>query len=195
MQLHSLYLAPKSPAERPALDTVADTLRVLEVIGAGIGEQTYRVGSGFSQHVVFAGCSVQLVTDPPAGGGPEFSHLVLHGPFQTPLLVTAATQVRPRCPRCRHRVDRVAIPLEAQATWTCPACSFVSAACELDWRHYGLCGRVLIEVVNVFPGEASPSDTLMRAIEDATSVAWRHAWALHRGRPESGILSGQATTT
>jgi hypothetical protein len=49
--------------------------------------------------------------------------------------------------------------------------------CELDWRQHALCGRLLIELRNVFPGEAAPSDTLLRELRLATGSDWRFAWA------------------
>lgn len=185
MELHSLYLAPTAPDTLPPLGAVIDALRTLAIIGAPLGPQTYRTSTAFSQHVVFAGCSVSLVIEPLPDGGPAFSHVVLHGPLNQARLVTAAGHARARCPHCRQRIDRVAAPSDANTAWTCPACRQVSTACELDWRRYGLCGRLMIEIVNVFPGEATPSDTLLRVLHDATALTWHYAWARYHGIPEA----------
>ena len=190
MQLHSLFLAPGAADDRPDIARVTAVLRALEVIGEPLAAQGFAVGQGFSRHIVFAGCSPYLVTEPPADGRPAFSHLLLHGPLERPRLVTALGQARPRCPKCRQRIATGQAPRSPADSWQCPACAEAFSACELDWRHYGLCGRVMVEVVNVFPGEATPSDALVQALGDATAGPWRHAWAAYLGD-----AIGQATTT
>lgn len=192
MQLHSLFLAPGAPDELPEVDLVIEALRELEVIGSPLTEHSFSAGAQFSQHIVFAGCSPHLVMQPPADGGPAFSHLLVHGPLERPLLVTAPGQARPRCPSCRQRVEAGRAPRDPAASWECPACHDVIAACDLDWRHYGLCGRVMVEAVNVFPGEAAPSDALLQALGRTTSSPWRHGWAAYLGHT---IGRPQATTT
>lgn len=181
MQLHSLFLAPGTADERPDSARVIAVLRQLAVIGEPLTPQRFAVGPGFGRHIVFAGCSPYLVTEPPADGGPAFTHLLLHGPLAQPILVTAHGQARPRCPNCRQRIAAGQIPRNPADNWQCRACAKAFSACELDWRHYGLCGRVMVEVVNVFPGEAAPSDALLQALGDATSGPWRHAWAAYLG--------------
>lgn len=192
MELHSLYLAPTAHEALPMLGAVTDTLRELHVIGPAFGPQAYRTAEAFGRHVVFAGCSVNLVTEPLPDGRPAFSHVVLHGPMDHARLVTSIGFAKPRCPRCRRRIDEVGTQSNADSASTCPACQQVSMACELDWRQYGLCGRLLVEIVNVFPGEATPSDTLIQALHDATAMTWRYAWARYLG-PRDG--AAEATTT
>ena len=38
---------------------------------------------------------------------------------------------------------------------------------------------MLVELRNVFPAEAAPSDLLMQQLREATGSAWRYAWAAY----------------
>jgi hypothetical protein len=180
--LTSLFLAPADPLACPDPKRVADVLRTLAISGDALGAQLYAAGEGFARHVVFAGCSPHLVMEPPAEGSRRFCHVALHGPFETPRLVTGPNTVKPRCPHCRARFDdwrdRLAA-WEAGEAAHCRACGNRSAPHELDWREHAINGRLLVELRNVFPGEASPSDLLLQQLAAATGIPWRHAWAAY----------------
>ena len=93
----------------------------------------------------------------------------------------SAHSVSPRCPFCRHRYSDWQVRFEAQAnnpaTSECPGCGARNEACALDWRQRAACGRVLVELRNVFPGEAVPSDTLIASMNRATGLNWVYAWS------------------
>ncbi len=59
----------------------------------------------------------------------------------------------------------------------CPSCYREVTTCEMDWRQHAICGRVLIELRNIFPGEAVPSDQLMHALSTETAMEWQYGWA------------------
>jgi hypothetical protein len=195
MPLNSLYLGPADPDTAPPTGPVVDVLRDLAVIGEPLGDSTYLAGPGFTRHIVFAGCSPHLVLTPPQDGGLAFSHVALHGPFDSSRLVTGALSVKPRCPHCRTRIadwrERIAEPTSL-GEWHCPGCGRPVQPCALDWRQHALCGRLLIELRNVFPGEAAPSDTLLRELRLATGSDWRFAWA---GCLAAANADDQPTTT
>lgn len=178
--LTSLYLAPVDPAATPALQPVYECLQALAIAAAPLGPSRYRAGTGFHRHIVFAGCSPHLVLDPPADGSLRFCHVVLHGPFASARLVTGPNTVKPRCPTCRERLGDWRTRL---ADWqrdlpaTCSGCGAAYAAGDLDWRGHAVAGRVLVELCNVFPGEAAPSDALLQTLHQVTGRPWRHAWA------------------
>lgn len=175
----SLYLTPDAPDAAPPPGPVRAVLRELEVIGEPLGDAVFRAGDGFSRHVVYAGCAPYLVMEPTTDGD-AFCHVALHGPFARPRLVTGPNTVKPRCPACRTRFadwrEQLAGWL-AGATASCPGCSRAWSAHDLDWRGHAASGRVFVELRNVFPGEASPSDLLLERLGVATGIGWRHAWA------------------
>ncbi len=180
--MHSLYLVPAESTAAPAPARVVETLRRLEVIGAPLGQGIFSAGPGFARHVVFAGCSPHLIMTAPADGSQAFCHVAIHGPFEHRQLVTGTQAVRPRCPHCRQRltdwqqqIDR-GIP---DKPMQCSSCYREFHPCEADWRQHAVCGRLLIELRNVFPGEAVPSDTLMRELTGATQSDWGYGWAAY----------------
>jgi hypothetical protein len=178
--LTSLFLAASDPLACPDRVAVEQVLRELALIGRGLAPGRYAAGEGFARHVVFAGCSPHLVMEPPPNGSRQFCHVALHGPFDTPRLVTGPNTVKPRCPGCRARF---ADWREQLATWRlggaarCERCGENWPAHALDWRQHAISARLLVELRNVFPGEASPGDLLMQRLAEATGQPWRYAWA------------------
>jgi hypothetical protein len=182
MMLSSLYLAPTDPQIKPALGDIHRVLTGLQIIGPPLAAASFSAGEGFSRHVIYTGCAPHLVMQPPADGSPQFCHVVLHGPFARPRLVTGPNTVPPRCPACRARL----VDWRAQRQgWNdggparCAACGHSCAPSALDWRGHAISGCVLVELRNVFPGEAAPSDVLMQRLRGATGSGWRYAWAAY----------------
>ncbi|MCB1798529.1 MAG: hypothetical protein KDI67_06570 [Gammaproteobacteria bacterium] len=181
MSLSSLYLAPDDPQSAPDLDGPTVVLQDLGLIGRPLAPKIYSAGEGFSRHVIYAGCSPFLAMQPSHDGSLQFCHVALHGPYAQPRLVTGPGTARPRCPTCRARLTDWREQLEQWQAGTtrplCPGCGRSWSAHELDWRAHAISGRVLIELRNVFPGEASPSDLLLQRLEGQTGTPWRYAWA------------------
>lgn len=180
-QATSLYLAPANPDSAPEIHAVRQVLADLEIIADSLGPGTYRAGDGFSRHVIFAGCSPYLVMQPPEDDSLSFCHVAMHGPYTGPRLVTGPNTVKPRCPACRARFDDWRDRLSAWRAGTerarCSSCNEQWSPSALDWRSHAIGARVLVELRNVYPGEASPSDQLMHGLETATGEDWRYAWA------------------
>jgi hypothetical protein len=182
MTLSSLYLAPTDPQLKPALHDIRRVLKELQIIGPPLAAAGFSAGEGFSRHVIYTGCAPHLVMQPPADGSLQFCHVVLHGPFARPHLVTGPNTVPPRCPACRTRLQDWR---DQRQAWDddrparCAACGHSCAPSALDWRGHAITGCVLVELRNVFPAEAAPSDLLMQHLREATGSAWRYAWAAY----------------
>ena len=187
--LTSLYLAPADVEASPAREPVIRVLRDLDIIGEAIAPDTFNAANGFSRHVVYAGCSPYLVMQPPADGSRQFCHVAVHGPFARPRLVTGPNTVKPRCPACRARFDdwRAALPgwQRGDTRAECPGCGRSWPAYQLDWRGHAIAARMLIELRNVFPAEANPSDLLLHSLQEATGTDWHYAWAGYLDDPHN----------
>jgi DNA-directed RNA polymerase subunit RPC12/RpoP len=179
----SLYLFPENAfAEPPDLSIVLDILTNNGLLAKALGENRFLTGDNFFRYVSFAGCSPSLQLEPPEDGSDNFTHINLTGPFPQPRLVTAKQYSRPRCPHCGQRiinwkfkiVDWQENPAEE---YLCTECNQQTTAAMLDWRRYAACGRLLVEICHVFPGEAMPGDSLMTELEKVTGCDWRYAWA------------------
>lgn len=178
----SLYLFPDDPNAAPDTQRILDLLRELEVIGAALHQdatcQVYEAGPGFARQVIFAGCSPHLRFEPEREGDRDFCHVALIGPLDRPLLLTGAHTGKPRCPHCRARFDDWRAHIStAESETHCRSCGEGVTAATLDWRQQAAIGRTLLELRNVFPGEATPGDGLSKGLAQATGMAWRHAWA------------------
>lgn len=163
-----------------AIDTLQIKARELK---AAPRLQVFQAGEGFARHVVFAGCSPHLRFEPEEPDDLHFCHVALHGPFDEARVLTGENTVKPRCPHCRQRLADWRERLGAAAT-PCPGCGKSLEAVELDWRQHAAVGRCFVELRNVFPGEASPSDQLMNAMQKASGFAWRYAWSALQDRIE-----------
>ena len=180
-QATSLYLCPNDPYSVPDIQGVRRTLADLDIIADDLGPGTFSAGEGFSRHVIFAGCSPYLVMRPPQDGSLNFCHVAVHGPYARPRLVTGPNTVKPRCPACRARFEDWREHLQAWQRGTeqanCRHCGHQCLPGALDWRNHAISARLLVELRNVYPGEATPSDQLMHALKTMTGEGWRHAWA------------------
>jgi hypothetical protein len=160
---------------------VIQVLTDLHIVDAPLNATDFTAGEGFIRHVVYAGCSPHLIMQPPADGSLRFCHVALHGPYARPRLVTGPNTVKPRCPACRARFanwrERLDRWTDAAGEVHCIDCGQIWSVHELDWRDHAVSGRVLVELRNVFPGEASPSDLLMHRLNAQTNEDWRYAWA------------------
>ena len=180
-QATSLYLAPSEIDAAPDFPGVRRLLSDLDIIADELAPSIFRAGDGFSRHVVYAGCAPYLLMQPPQDGSLNFCHVALHGPFRHARLVTGPNTVKPRCPLCRTRFEdwrsRLADWQHNHVTARCAGCGQAFRPTLLDWRGHAISGRVLIELRNVFPGEASPSDRLLQRLSDETGLDWQYAWA------------------
>ena len=176
----SLYLFPDDPLQAPDARAVLAALTELHLPGTLLSEaplkQVFSAGEGFARHVVYAGCSPYLRFEPEAPHDRDFCHLALLGPYEEPQVLTGENTVRPRCPHCRSRLPDWQQALRA-GRLPCPACGRELADWAWDWRQHAARGRVFVELRNVFPGEASPSDQLLGRLREQTGTAWAYAWA------------------
>jgi hypothetical protein len=176
----SLYLSPRSPEDVCEPATLARVLDAMHITATPMSQQprlqVYRAGEGFARHIVYAGCSPHLRFEPEHKHDQHFCHVALHGPFEQARVLTAGNTVKPRCPHCRQRLADWLERLDKTSS-PCPGCGRNLTVRELDWRQHAAVGRCLVELRNVFPGEASPSDQLLAELEKATGFAWRYAWS------------------
>ena len=181
--MSSLFLFPADPlGTPPEISRVRSVLVETELAGDRLSDRDYLVGEQFLQHVTFAGCSPLIQLSPPQDGNMEFCHLSLSGPFDNPVLYLCTNRSRPRCPYCKHRPVQwktMAADWQQQPDheWPCAQCGQTISPLKLDWRHYAAWGRLLVEIHQVYPGEAVPGNSLMQQLQQATGNEWTFGWA------------------
>ena len=86
---------------------------------------------------------------------------------------------KPQCPVCNKRTalhpGQVQTYIDkSKSQFSCPHCQQQSNLCELNWREFGGCARTMISIVNVYPKEAIPTDSLLLQLEEQTQITWRY---------------------
>ena len=171
----SLFLTTENPDDDfDDLESLTDCLKSLKLIG----EQTtdyFLCGNQFAQLITFMGCSPHLVFSPPDDGSSSFCHIRILQ-FKQPTLFTGQQTAPPRCPACRFRISnwKTDLNLDSDELWQCPQCHQQTPVTHLDWRQSGGAGNILIEIKNIFPGEAVPVDKLLAALRNLSGSNWKY---------------------
>ncbi len=185
-QTGCLVLNPAATAEPPARDALLQYLVSVGFIGEAFGGSDadgFLIGDSFLQLITFMGCSPHIELQPPADGG-NFCHIRLRGPLQDPVLMAGRNAQAPRCRACGGRIEPWR---EALDDWrlqptdpivSCGRCGEQQRPMDLDWRRQAGCGRLLLEVTDVFPGEAVPVRSLLRGLEELGAGPWRYFYFL-----------------
>jgi len=176
----SLFLSPTSISDSCDILQMYEVLESLNIVAEPINQNpllhSYRAGDGFTQHVIYAGCSPYLKFEPESETDTAFCHVALHASSTISLILTGKNTTKPRCPHCRARVDAWSLMLD-EKSHQCEKCGETFSPAEYDWRQQAAIGRCFIELRNVFPSEATPSDKLMAVLNEKTGFEWRYAWA------------------
>jgi hypothetical protein len=91
-------------------------------------------------------------------------------------------QVQVHCRQCRHReTDWSGIIEDWQADrknyrYTCPECDAQTPATGLNWRKTGAFARLFIELYNIYPHEAVPTDGILKRLREITGVEWKYIY-------------------
>lgn len=172
-----LVLAPRNPLAYPDRDQLIRTLSEAGFIAATIADRdcAYQVGDAFLELIAFVGCAVSIATDPMTGGA--FCHILIPPATAVPRCCHGRNTRAPRCPSCRGRLpdwqSHVASwALGPNAGVTCPKCGQSRVLWQWDWKQQAGFGRQLIEIEEVFPGEAVPTPGLLNQLERASGYAW-----------------------
>lgn len=174
-----LLLRTQDPFLLPERALLTAILSEAGLLGAPLAgdNDAFAVGERFLQLVTFAGCSVRIELSPV--GDIPFCHIRFAGPFQRPVFLSGRNTRPPRCPDCRAplRSWKTSLPdreYPGPASIACPACGEVNPPWDYDWKEQAGFGRLFIRIEEVFPGEATPTPTLMALLAEATGYEWRH---------------------
>jgi len=174
-----LLLTMQAPFALPDRTVLEAVLATKGFLGARLASRAdaFLVGDRFLQLVTFAGCSVRVELSPTDGS--PFCHIRIAGPFGSPIFVHGRNTRPPRCPICRSPLQDWKLPLAlwepvAAADIQCSACGGKKPPWDFDWKEKAGFGRLLVQVEDVFPGEATPTPELMNLLTRSAQGEWCH---------------------
>ncbi|HEY9150552.1 MAG TPA: hypothetical protein VIQ75_07080 [Gammaproteobacteria bacterium] len=180
-----LILHAGDPAHRPPdVHALAATLADIGLIATplpGLPDAWY-AGDAFLSHVIFLGCSPQVEFepgDPQQAAAGHFCHVRYQRQDAGPVFRSSAGRLQPRCPGCRGRLEQWQElvrdwPSDREATVPCAGCGRTLQAPELDWRQCAGFGRWFLEIWNIHPHEAVPTEALITRLEQVAGTPVRY---------------------
>lgn len=174
-----LILTPGDPRAAPNRDLVLEALAETAVIGpplAGCAD-AYAAGEGLLGLISFAGCAVAVELDPSSGGA--CCHVRVPPVLDQSELRYGRNTRPPRCAGCRAALTDWRERLDhwrgqPHVGVVCPGCGEIRPPWRWDWKARGGFGRLFILVEEVFPGEATPTPSLLERLTAASGTGWRH---------------------
>jgi len=170
-------------------------------------ENSYSLGDNFMQHVIFLGCSPAIelevpdliegaIADATVDASEQdklsftFIRLRSHTGFSAAAVVPyygeriELIQKIPRCHACRRQIkagiEQLYAALRANPQRIqCHACQHTGETSELDWRKQTGWGNLFIEILNVYPSEAVPTDGLLQTLAEVTKSNWKFFYTQH----------------
>jgi len=162
----------------PALAAALTELRLIEAAVSPQWPQRYYIGERFLQYLSFMGCAPALEFKPQEPDSPDwstFTYVSFTSPLPLPRCYIDTMMAKPLCPHCgkRHACS-AQLPGQISEQLICPKCLQGATLDQWDWREFGGCARQFISVVNVYPKEAIPTDSLLQDLAEKTQLRWRY---------------------
>lgn len=182
---HKLILHAADPAHRPPdVRAMTATLADIGLVDSplpGLAAAWY-AGDAFLSHVIFLGCSPQVdfrPRDPEQAAAGHFCHVRYQWQEAGPVFRSSAGRLQPRCPGCRGQLEQWQElvrdwPSDREATVCCAGCGRSLQSSELDWRQCAGFGRWFLEIWNIYPHEAVPTEGLITRLEQVADTPVRY---------------------
>ena len=178
MPVYKLILYPESVIASSTADSIVNVLKKCGLIAGDMVNNYYLVGDDFLTLLSFLGCAPNISLTPQAGE--NFCHIVVN-PWQASNHYLGHNQSAvPRCPNCKHKLanwQQIAHWQNGETLCTCPQCQRASAMRTLNWKQQGGYGCMAVEIFNIHPFEAVPSDELLDELNKITQIVWRYCYA------------------
>jgi hypothetical protein len=177
-QYRQLVLCPGGETQAVAPAQMVSTLHDLGVIADRVHPQwphRYYIGERFLQYLTFMGCAPALEFSPADHAQPDwtaFTYVCVAPPMEAMQCYIDTQMAKPLCPHCgkRHVLSNNVLTEQL----TCPKCE-KSAALDLwDFREFGGCARQFVRIVNVYPKESLPTESLLQHLYTKTQLHWRY---------------------
>ena len=179
--IHKLVLYPVNTDYMPEnWMNIKLSLAQAGFIGKSISleNESYYVGDNFLKLITFLGCSPYIQIEPEEGASDSFCCIVLSDLSNEICFRFLARDVTARCPKCRKNLDSWQNWLnqwkESSGSFVveCEHCSSRLSLFDLNWRHSAAFARCFIDIWNIYPQEAIPTEELLQKLSEATGEDW-----------------------
>ena len=141
----------------------------------------YPTGRQFLSLFSFLGCAPNISLSPEDGN--NFCHVIIT-PYHPELRCLGHTaSAIPRCPHCKKKLPQwQQIPGWQHGTTSCLCnqCNSSTFMRNLNWKREAAYGCMAVEIINIHPFEAVPSENLLALLQAATHVEWDYCYAEHK---------------
>ena len=175
-----LVFYPAQPQASLPPASLAKSLTSLGLIGEPVcadWPHRYYIGDKFLQYLNFMGCAPAVEFIPANSHQPDwssFTYIYITAQLQLVRCLIDTMMAKPVCPNCGKRHACHAQDTEfLSEQLRCPKCQQSAPLAEWDWREFGGCARQFVSVVNVYPKEAIPADSLLQQMSTQTQLSWR----------------------
>ncbi len=164
---------PLHVLETPA--ALVEALADIGLTGAAVpaAADAFQAGDAFLALITFLGCSPHVEfhpADPAQQEAGRYCHVRYALVADAPQFRFAPGKLQPRCRQCRAAVHDWPVLVQAWeagdvAPRCCEKCVRPLVAPELNWRQAAGFGRWFVEIWNIHPHEAVPSEALIATLE------------------------------
>jgi len=140
--------------------------------------ESYYVGDNFLQLITFLGCSPHIQIEPEDDNNDSYCRIVLSELNDNIDFRFLARDVIARCPKCRKKLDSWSDWLNqwkesSSAVFVrCEHCDSALSLFDLNWRHNAGFASCFIDIWNIYPQEAIPTEELLSILSEATGEEW-----------------------
>ncbi|MCK4710218.1 MAG: hypothetical protein KAU21_16495 [Gammaproteobacteria bacterium] len=167
---YSLFLYAESANELTfSKAELINHLTELGFISSSANSLNLYAGNKLMDFITFLGCSPALKL-----GEIESTIKIHHFKQLTGLGGESIETIR--YPTCKHPIHDPAKLLKSfteTASWQCPNCELKGEIDAINWRKSAGFSKIFIEVSQIFPKEAVPSDKLLEALHTFTKYNWK----------------------
>jgi len=159
---------------------IAQNLAQAGFIGNSIQSESesYYVGENFLQLITFLGCSPNIQIEPEEGNSHNFCQIVMSELNERVQFRYSPRDIAARCPKCRKKLDLWPDWIDSWKKSSdlspidCENCSSSLSLFKLNWRHSAAFARCFIDIWNIYPQEAIPTEELLLNLSETTGEEW-----------------------
>jgi hypothetical protein len=161
----------------PQTDVIAAALQQCGLISSESSTVNYPAGNRLLELLSFLGCAPNINLTPEQGD--NFCH-VLISPWKSGThYLGHVNNALPRCPQCKATLpqwqDRINWQL-GNTPCHCSNCNTHSTMLHLNWKQQGAYSCMAVEIINIHPFEAAPSEELLNVLQTVTNVEWSYCY-------------------